>query len=305
MRVKEIEAWDLRYGPGGRELATPDGEHLYYEVRGTGPVVTLVSTIYVVATAWRNFTHRLAERNRIVSYDLRNQGASAETAVPFEQHVTDLLTLLDELEVDSTYLVGTSISTLICRDFAVAHPERVKGIVLVGPAMSPWRRSQRRKRIVRSWLAALEAGGTEGLFDLIFPIVFGDRTTARGGAPAYLALRERFTAMNSHAQLRENLASSLDASDDVALLAQFACPALLMTGDDDFQASRAALVEMLEVIGSGRVDVIFGCGHLPYFEATEAFERSVQDFVSLVEAGELDGVRSVRTLDLRGVELDA
>jgi 3-oxoadipate enol-lactonase len=284
--VERIEGFDLRYDGTGRMHEAEDGEPLYYELRGEGPTVTMVSTIYVMATAWRNFTGVLVKRNRVLTYDLRNQGASSETTAPFAQHPADLLHLLDALEIEQTYLVGTSISTLICRDFAAAHPERVKGLVLTGPAMSPWGPG-RRKRIVRSWLAALEADGPQGLFDLIYPIVFGDKMIAEGRGATYLALRERFLAINSKAQLAENLTASLEASDDPGLLDAIHSPTLLMVGDDDFAVSMAALRAMIARIGRGKIDVIAGCGHLPYFEATERFERSLQDFIDKVEDGKL------------------
>jgi 3-oxoadipate enol-lactonase len=280
--AERIENFDLRYDQSGRLHEAEDGESLYYELRGEGPSITLVSTIYVMSTAWRNFTGELVKRNRILTYDLRNQGASTETPAPFAEHVNDLLHLLDALEIERTYLIGTSISTLICRDFAAAHPERVKGLVLTGPAMSPWGPG-RRKRIVRSWLAGLEAGGPRGLFDLIYPIVFGDKMIAEGRGATYLALRERFLAINSKAQLAENLEASLEASDDPRLLEALSCPTLLMVGDDDFAASQGAMRAMITTIGQGAVDVIAECGHLPYFEATERFERSVQDFITSVE----------------------
>lgn len=298
MRAEAVEALDLRYGAEGTVHVVADGTELYCEMRGgAGPLLTLVSTIYVVSTAWRNFTAELVRSHRILAYDLRNQGASEESRAPFHQHAEDLLSLLDAQGVERTYLLGTSISTLICRDFALAYPERVAGLVLVGPSLSPWP-SQRRKRIVRSWLAVLEAGGPEALFDLIYPIVFGDRTIAEGGSAAFLALRERFLAMNSHAQLRENLSASLTASDDPALLRELACPLLLMVGDDDFTASPTAMEEICRLAGRGRVDVIEGCGHLPYYEATPRFERSVGEFVAAVESGSLAAGPALRRLTL-------
>lgn len=296
MKVDKIEGWDLRYDENGRLHQTPDGAQIYYEQRGEGPIITVVSTMYVVSTAWRNFTGHLAERNRLITYDLRNQGASAESEFDaFAQHTDDLLGLLDALEIEQTYLLSSSVSTIICRDFTVAHPDRVKGLILVGPLISPWG-SKRRIRITQSWLAALEAGGPRGLFDHIYPAVFGDLAIAQGRTPAYLAMRERFLAMNSHAQLRQNLEASLEASDDVSLLDAIDCPTLLMVGDDDYAVSRGAMIALRDRLGSGRVDVLENCGHLPYFEATDRFERSIQEFVTAVESGAVDSIQDDRLL---------
>ncbi|MEU2544522.1 alpha/beta hydrolase [Streptomyces roseolus] len=285
MHVKGIESWDLAYDGRQALHRTEDGSELYYELRGTGgPVVTLVSTIYVVSTAWRNFTGNLAGDHRLLSYDLRNQGASDGQPADFAQHTEDLKSLLDDLGIERTYLVGTSISTLICRDFANAHPERVAGLVLVGPPFSP-RGSSRRRRIAKSWLAALDAGGPRALFDLIYPLVFGDKAIAEGGSGAYLALRERFLAINSAAQLRANLREALGAGDQVERLTSIEAPTLLLSGDDDFSTTESTLDATAEIMRNAAVEIIRECGHLPYFEQPEAFQDAVARFVASVEEG--------------------
>lgn len=282
--MQTIESWDLTYRGDNARHRTPDGCELYYETEGTGPCLTFVSTIYVVSTAWRNFTRKVLTENRILTYDLRNQGASSGEPKGFGQHVDDLVSLLDYLEIDKTYLVGSSISTLICRDFAVRHPQRVAGLILVGPPLSPWG-SKRRTRITKSWLAALESGGPRQLFDVLYPLVFGDRTQALGGTPTYLALRERFLATNSAAQLRANLSDAIEPSEDVALLRQITAPTLLLAGDDDFCVSPSALRELARVMPDATAEVFEECGHLPFFESTERFEESVRGFIGAVEAG--------------------
>lgn len=274
----------------GRQVRhrTADGCELYYEVRGSGPLITFVSTIYVVSTAWRNFTGKLAGQYRLITYDLRNQGASTGAAGSFLRHTEDLRSLLDDLEVERTYLVGTSISTLICRDFAVRYPDRVAGLVLTGPPFSPWG-STRRRRVTKSWLVALNSGGQRALFDLIYPLVFGDKALAEGGSGAYLALRERFLAINSTAQLRANLEDSLDAGDDIGELATIDAPTLLMAGDDDFLVSGSALREIARIMPRATTEIFAECGHLPYFEQPDQFQDSIARFIDGVERGTAAG----------------
>lgn len=288
MRTATIKSWDAAYDAKLARHRTADGCELYYEVRGSGVPITFVSTIYVVSTAWRNFTGQLARNYRLITYDLRNQGASSGSAGSFLRHADDLRSLLDELKVERTYLVGTSISALICRDFAVRYPGRVAGLVLAGPPFSPWG-STRRRRITKSWLAALSAGGQRALFDLMYPLVFGDKALGEGGAGAYLALRERFLAINSPAQLRANLEESLDASDDIGVLAGIQAPTLLMAGDDDFIVSATALRDIARIMPRATTEIFPGCGHLPYFEQPEKFQESIARFVEGAERGAATG----------------
>lgn len=283
MKLESIDNLDFGYHGENAIHRTEDGCELYYELEGEGPCITFISMIYVVSTAWRNFDRELVKKNKILTYDLRNQGASLGEPRGFDQHADDLRSLLDALDIDRTYLVGSSISTLICRDFAVRHPDRVAGLILVGPPISPWG-SKRRPRIAKSWLTTLESGGPRALLDTLYPLVFGDRAQAEGGTATYLALRERFLAVNSASQLRENIQDAMAASDDVELLRRIDAPTLLMSGDDDFCTSRSALRAIADLIPDARIEVFDDCGHLPFFERTEHFERSVRGFIDSVEA---------------------
>ena len=279
-----IERFDLGY-----DVSEPhrrgDGVELYYEVRGSGPPLCIVNNMYVVAPLWRNFTRSLVERHTIVAYDLRNQGASTmvEGELTLDDHVEDLRSLLDALEIERTYLVGTSISTLICRDFALAHPDRVEGLILCGPVFNALG-SKRRKYLTRSWLRTLEGGGPRALFDHIYPLVFGEHTIETGGSATYLALRERFLALNSHEQLVSNLSASLSTSDDPGKLARIPCPTFLMAGESDFLVGPGALEATARLLPDASAEIIPFAGHVPYFEATDRFEQLVQDFVASVGA---------------------
>jgi 3-oxoadipate enol-lactonase len=283
MDMQTIESWDLTYHGVNERLRVSEDCELYYELEGEGPCITFVSTIYVVSTAWRNFTRNLVGRNRLLTYDLRNQGASSGTAMGFDHHTSDLRCLLDHLEIERTYLVGASISTVICCNFALHYPERVAGLILVGPAVSPWG-SKRGTRLLQSWLTVLESGGPRQLFDVMYPLVFGDRAQAIGGGATYLALRERFLAINSAAQLKANLKDALDTSAGPEILSEIISPTLLIAGDDDFFISPTGLRAAASLMPAARAEIYEGCGHLPFFESTDRFEQSLGDFVESVEA---------------------
>src|SRR5690348_4031829 len=105
---------DVRY-KNHAAIALPDGGELYYEDSGEGPALTFINNFYIVSPIWQNFTGELAKQFRLVNYDLRNQGASTPGPgeVSFRDHVEDLRVLLDQRGIDKTYVVATSISTLI------------------------------------------------------------------------------------------------------------------------------------------------------------------------------------------------
>ncbi|MEV8637652.1 alpha/beta hydrolase [Streptosporangium sp. NPDC051023] len=278
MDVRAIEKWDIHYRDNP-VLRTPHGIELYYELQGEGPPLTIVSNFFLASVAWRNFTKRLVTSHRLLTYDLRNQGASSDGDGSFANHVEDLAALLDGLGIEQTWLLGTSSSTQLTRDFAIAHPERVRGLVFCGPTVHP-SGGKRRKYLLRAWLDDLERGGLRALFDNFYPLVFADRTIEHGGTPSYLALRERFLAVNSTRQLERNMRGALESVDSTDKLRRLTCPVLLLSGDADYLVSAAALAEAHELIPDATVEIIPDCGHSPYAETTDLFEAAVERFVA-------------------------
>jgi 3-oxoadipate enol-lactonase len=280
---EEVDAYDLRYAD---QLRCPvgDGVELYYELRGEGPPLTLINNMFLISPLWRSFTDRLERKRRLLTYDLRNQGASTrrEGAISLAEHVTDLERLLDHLEIERTMLLGTSVSTLIARDFALRHPERVSALILVGPTFSAFG-SRRRELLAKSWLRMLEAGGPAALFGNLYPQVLGDKAIQEGGAAGYLALKERFLALNSPQQLQSNLAASLSSQDEPGALDEISCPILLLAGDGDFLASRSSLQEMAKGPADATVEILPHAGHIPFFDVPEAFQDAVECFLGEIK----------------------
>lgn len=72
---------------------------------------------------------------RVVTYDRRGFGDSEWEAAPHD-HVADLVAVLDDRGIDRAVLMGCSAGGAVALDAALAHPERVRALVLVGSAVS-------------------------------------------------------------------------------------------------------------------------------------------------------------------------
>ncbi|MEK8169970.1 alpha/beta hydrolase [Streptomyces sp. M19] len=224
---------DIRY-TSEQTLQVSEDIELYYELQGDeGPHITLVNNFFIIAPIWRNYTAALAERNRVLTYDLRNQGASSLKAdLDWDDHVTDLLALLDGLGVEKTHLVGTSTSAFICRDFALRYPERVSGLIMVGPSCTP-SDGLKRRATERACINSLANGGTQTLWDHLYSVVFAEDAMREMGAAGYLGLREAFTAVHPAEPMLANLKAALQATEGPELLAGIKVPTLLLLGDQD------------------------------------------------------------------------
>lgn len=79
---------------------------------------------------WDCVASALAERFRVVRYDMRGFGRSAMPAEPFSGY-GELRALLDHVAIRRASLVGVSLSGAIAVESALVHPEMVDALVAV------------------------------------------------------------------------------------------------------------------------------------------------------------------------------
>lgn len=85
------------------------------------------------------FTQFLSQQFQTISPDLRGYGRS-RPAAPFamEDHLTDLLALLDRYQIDQCLVLGWSLGGILAMELAMRYPERVTGLILVATSARPW-----------------------------------------------------------------------------------------------------------------------------------------------------------------------
>ncbi|MDA0365428.1 MAG: alpha/beta hydrolase [Chloroflexi bacterium] len=116
------------------------GCDLYYGVHGEGP-----ETIVFAHGAggnhlswWQQVPH-FRERYRCVTFDHRGFGQSVDrSGEGIAAFRRDLEQLLDALEVADAVLVGQSMGGFTVLPFAVAHPERVRALLMADTFLGIW-----------------------------------------------------------------------------------------------------------------------------------------------------------------------
>jgi 3-oxoadipate enol-lactonase len=113
--------------------------HTYFEECGSGEALVLVCGISADLQAWRFVLPELSKHFRVITFDNRGAGRSSAPDEPYtiEQMASDLLALLDHLQISSTNLLGWSMGGLIAQSLALSQPERIKHLVLLGSFAAP------------------------------------------------------------------------------------------------------------------------------------------------------------------------
>lgn len=120
-------------------LAVP-GASIYYEVRGSGPALLLISTGNGDATPFGAMADKLAERFTVISYDRRGfsrsllDGPVNENGRLYED-ADDARRLLEHLGDGPGYVMGTCSGGIVALAMMQRHPEHIAAMVVHEPPL--------------------------------------------------------------------------------------------------------------------------------------------------------------------------
>jgi pimeloyl-ACP methyl ester carboxylesterase len=281
----EIECVAQR--PGSVEAATPslpretrfvehEGERLYCESVGSGEPLVLCHGAGGNHAVWYQQVPVLARERRVVSWDHRGFGRSTDAAGDSgpDAAVRDLAAILDEFGVERADLVGQSMGGWTALGYTLEHPERVRSLTLadtLAGITSP--------AIERGFaeLAGRLGGRAASAEQLGHHPALDDSLAARDPARAYLYQMLGGFGEPDLARIAPRLFATTHAREKLAALA---LPVLFIVGDRDLLFPRTLVREASTQLPDARVAEIPGCGHSPYFEAPEAWNAVLGQFLA-------------------------
>ena len=108
------------------------GVRLNVSQTGTGEPLLLIMGTSGSLGFWEPLIAPFADRHRVIAYDNRGLGQSDRG----EEHITmaslaaDAVALLDALEIERAHVLGWSLGSAVAQELALAHPDRVGGLIL-------------------------------------------------------------------------------------------------------------------------------------------------------------------------------
>ncbi len=254
--------------------APVNGIKIYYESHGEGPAIVFAHQRAGNHLTWWQQVPVLSREYRCVTFDQRGWGASIQPAggPGLGAGVEDLRQLLDHLEIERTFLVGHSMGGITCLGFALAHPERTLGLILVDTTAGV---GDSAVLEAITDLANLPAGDV--------PRTLSARFIEQ--RPDLTFLYQEIAGINKELNLNIRSAFHNPAGLQAADLAKLSVPTLLMVGEEDVIFPVKAIQAMQKMIPGAKLEVVPGTAHAPQFEVPDVFNRLVGDFFAGVLTG--------------------
>lgn len=250
-------------------FAPVEGGKVAYETCGSGPkALVLLHDGILDGSAFDAAWPRLCARFKVVRYDRRGYGNSPAAAAPYDA-VADLDAVMKAAGVSHAVLLGSSSGGGVAVDFALAHPEAVDGLVLVGAAVNGFKPTEHFTQRTMTLVGLLSQGR---LADAV-----KDPYILTPGAEAQRA----FVVADLTAHPGNFGASRMikDGPEVMGRLREIKAPTLIVTGEiaiPDVHAHAGALEALIP--GAKRI-VMTGGGHFIYLERPDAFADVVGGFV--------------------------
>lgn len=254
---------------------------LHYRLHGHAgsPALVLVNSLGTDARIWDAVIERLAGRYHVISYDKRGHGRSDAPTGDYsiDDHVADLVGLLEHLKVGRLALAGVSVGGLIAQRFALLYPERLTALILCDTAAKIGDFAMWNTRI-----AAVRQHGLAYIADAVmerwFTPAFRQQSSVElaGWRNLFLSMPVAGYA-GTCAALRD--ADLLDAVSAIST------PTLVVVGDQDLSTPVELVRDTARRIPGARFEIIANAGHLPCIEQPLPLAGLMMQFLSEVGHG--------------------
>ena len=243
---------------------------------GSGSPVILVHGLGINRQMWQWQIESLSPNFSVIYYDLLGHGESVNPEIPCQlsQFSSQLLTLMDGLNLECCALVGFSLGGLIVQEFALNHPEKVNTLVLLNTAHG--RTKSERKEVLSRVQQAEEHGPAstvEAALERWFSIEFSaNNPEIMDKMRSWIKANDKYIYPKIYRLLAECDESLKDSISDIR------CPTLVMTGEDDRGNSPEMSHRMAALIPNARAEIIPGLKHMGLVENPEAFNSRIVSF---------------------------
>lgn len=267
-----------------RLQATTSGHRYHIEIVGAGEPLLLLHGFSGDNSSWRRVADSLGKRWRIIMLDCLGHGASDKPREVASYHMeaiaADIISLLDQLKIVWTHLLGYSMGGRLALHMALTYPERLRSLILesASPGLADESERAQRRRSDAALADRIQAQGIATFIDYWerLPLWASQAKLPFEVREAQRQQRLRNSALGLANSLR---GAGAGAQPNLwSRLATLRMPALLLVGEQDAKFRRINR-EMAARMPGARLRHIPAAGHNTHLENASAFCTAVDSFL--------------------------
>ncbi|MEI4197297.1 alpha/beta fold hydrolase [Roseovarius sp. E0-M6] len=256
---------------------TPDGTA--YEITGPShaPCVVLIHGLGLNKDCWQWTIPALADDYRVLSYDLYGHGQSADPKAPpnLSLFSKQLQNLMMHCGMSKACIVGFSLGGMIARRFAQDVPSMTRALIILH---SPHKRSAEAQAAILARVEQAREMGPAATVDAALERWFTD--AYRTANPAMMDTVRGWVLANRTGIYDTIYRVLADGIDEIVLPEPpLSCPALVITGDEDFGNGPEMTDAIAAEIDGAEALVLPGLRHMALAENPGAINLPIRRFL--------------------------
>jgi pimeloyl-ACP methyl ester carboxylesterase/predicted glycosyltransferase len=266
------------------------GVRIHYEVYGDSePTILFLPAWSIVhSRLWKMQLPYFARHARVLTFDGRGNGRSdrplESSAYVASEFAADTLAVMDATATDRAFLVAESAGARWALLLAAEHPERVQGVVFIGPAVPLGSPASVRGHSFDAELPAYEGWAKynrnywlrdhRGFLEFFFGQAFNEPHSTKAIEDAVSWGLEMSPETLIATQVKDfGEAAARDLSSRIH------CPVLVIQGTEDAITGPSRGVALAEATG-GKLTMLAGSGHIPQARDPVKVNIMLRDFIT-------------------------
>ncbi|MBC1320906.1 2-succinyl-6-hydroxy-2,4-cyclohexadiene-1-carboxylate synthase [Listeria welshimeri] len=256
-------------------------------VNGEKPVLLMLHGFTGSNKTFQESITHLEEHFSIVAPDLLGHGKTDSpdeiARYSIERIVEDLVTILQELKIMQCFVLGYSMGGRVATAFASAHPEMVRGLILVSSSPGLAQKDLQESRVQADNRLAdmLKSEGIKSFVDYWEKLaLFASQEVLSDELKKRIRLERLAQNPNGLAMSLRGMGTGKQPSY-WNHLADFTFPVLLMTGSLDEKFAKIAQ-EMQQLIPNSTHVTVQNAGHAVYLEQPNIFLSQLTNWLEVI-----------------------
>jgi pimeloyl-ACP methyl ester carboxylesterase len=258
--------------------------YITYKNVNSNQWVTFVHGAGGSSSIWYKQIRDFKNQYNVLLLDLRGHGNSNsqikknfKQKYTFESIANDVLEVIDYLKIEKSHFVGISLGTILIRQLAELHPERVQSMILGGAILKMNFRSQILMRL-------------GNMFKYVLPYLILYQFFAFVIMPKKNHKQSRLLFINEAKKLYQNefikwfkLTSEINPLLRWFRQVELNIPTLYIMGEEDYMFLPSVRLVVKNHNKSSKLFVIEQCGHVVNVEQPMVFNKQVLSFINLIQ----------------------
>jgi len=275
--------------PEDRYIEVGNLKTRYWALGDKGTVVILIHGLGASADIWRYNVEALAEQHRVYVPDVIGFGRSDKPGPSFSpfDYTRFLDDFLNILRIEGASLIGQSLGGAIALHYALQFPQKVRKLVLVDSAGLGkeviWTLRLMSIPLVGELVSYPSRKGVE----LFFKFAVRDPAlVTKDFVDLYYNFFSRPGFQKFLLKIVRSIINVAGAREEVLAplrnnLSKITQPTLIIWGERDRVLPLKHAYRGKEKLPQAELKIIEGCGHIPFFERPEEFNKLVLEFLSV------------------------